>query len=154
MAKKKQTSKSNIGFTLIELLVVIAIIGLLSTFVVVAMSNARIKARNAKRVADISQLQKALAIYYNDNQSYPTPGSKDKEQDIIALESSLKPTYLQSLPDDPFPEGTNYQYIWGSGGEEYGLLVPFANDGGTNCVVKVGEGKKNWFKKAPACDFN
>src|SRR3989344_3413947 len=59
------------GFTLIELLVVIAIIGLLSTLAVVALNNARLKARDAKRVADIKQIQTALELYYQENTAYP-----------------------------------------------------------------------------------
>jgi len=59
------------GFTLIELLVVIAIIGLLSTLAVVALNSARQKARDAKRVADVKQIQTALELYFNDSNSYP-----------------------------------------------------------------------------------
>jgi len=53
------------------LLVVISIIGLLSTLAVVALSSAREKARDAKRVADIKQVQTALELYYNDQEAYP-----------------------------------------------------------------------------------
>ena len=59
------------GFTLIELLVVIAIIGLLSTLAVVALGSARQKARDAKRLSDLKQVQTALELYYTDNSGYP-----------------------------------------------------------------------------------
>lgn len=63
--------KKQKGFTLIELLVVIAIIGLLSTLAVVALNSARSKARDAKRVSDIKQIQTSLELYYADNSGYP-----------------------------------------------------------------------------------
>ena len=59
------------GFTLVELLVVIAIIALLSTMAVVALSSAREKARNVKRVADVKQIVTSLELYNNDANGYP-----------------------------------------------------------------------------------
>ncbi len=52
------------GFTLIEMLVVIAIVGLLSSVVVVGLGGAREKARDARRIADIRQIQNALEVEY------------------------------------------------------------------------------------------
>lgn len=66
--------KRDSGFTLIELLVVIAIIGLLSTLAIVALDSARQKSRDVKRVSEVRQLQTALELYFNDQESYPGTG--------------------------------------------------------------------------------
>jgi prepilin-type N-terminal cleavage/methylation domain-containing protein len=58
------------GFTLIELLVVIAIIGLLASIVLVSLNSARAKARDAKRVSELKQIQTAIELYYDRANSY------------------------------------------------------------------------------------
>jgi prepilin-type N-terminal cleavage/methylation domain-containing protein len=63
------------AFTLVELLVVIAIIGLLSTVAIVALGQAQVGARNAKRKADMLQVSKALELYYEDHGAYPSTGA-------------------------------------------------------------------------------
>jgi len=63
--------RKNKGFTLIELLVVIAIIGMLSSVVLVSLSSARSKSRDAGRIASAKQLQTALELYYSENGHYP-----------------------------------------------------------------------------------
>jgi prepilin-type N-terminal cleavage/methylation domain-containing protein len=78
------------GFTLIELLVVIAIIGILSSIVLASLNTARIKSRDARRVADVKQLQLALQLFYDANSSYPTT--------TLAV---LAPTYIATIPKDP-----------------------------------------------------
>ena len=55
------------GFTLIELLVVIAIIGLLASIILADLSFARVKAEDAKRMADVRSIQTALEAYNIDH---------------------------------------------------------------------------------------
>lgn len=66
-------AKTRRGFTLIELLVVIAIIGILASIVLASLNTARVKSRDARRIADIKQIQLALALYYDSHSSsYPS----------------------------------------------------------------------------------
>lgn len=80
------------GFTLIELLVVIAIIGILSSIVLASLNSARKKGRDARRLADIKQLQLALELYYDANGAYPA---------TTTVASLVTPGYISSIPTDP-----------------------------------------------------
>jgi len=96
--------KKQKGFTLIELLVVIAIIGLLSTLATVAFNGARTKARNAKRLADVKQVQTALELYYNTNSSYATTTEITTVVTAVGtvLSGSID-TFMTNLPTSPLP---------------------------------------------------
>ena len=89
------------GFTLIELLVVIAIIGLLSTLSVIALNSAREKARNARRVSDMKQIQTALEIYFNDIGRYPA--STELVFSATGQIATASKVYMSVLPRNPMP---------------------------------------------------
>jgi general secretion pathway protein G len=100
--------KDSKGFTLIELLVVIAIIGILSSVVLASLSSARAKSRDARRIADMGQLQLALEMYYDASTTYPTYSGLQTWTAVPATGIGyLKPTYIPNIPDDP---GSNSYY--------------------------------------------
>ena len=102
------------GFTLIELLVVIAIIGTLSGMVLVAMTDTRARARDARRNSDITQIRKALELYYAEKGTYPVRGwtISNNTANWNAFKTQLAP-YI-SLPDDPVntPITNPVNYPW------------------------------------------
>ena len=110
------------GFTLIELLVVIAVIGVLAAVILASLNDARAKARDAKRIADIKQVQTALELYRNDNSDYPS-GTADtlSEWNTKLATWLVVPGYLPQVP--PPVTGT-YRY--------YSDYVSSATCGGLN----------------------
>jgi prepilin-type N-terminal cleavage/methylation domain-containing protein len=83
------------GFTLIELLVVIAIIGILAGMVLVSMSGARAKARDAKRQSDLRQMISAQEMYAGDNSA-----GAYVENTGTAMPTAIG-AYLSPVPNDP-----------------------------------------------------
>ncbi|MFC1613364.1 type II secretion system protein [Patescibacteria group bacterium] len=141
------------GFTLIELLVVIAIIGLLSTLAVVSLNNARQKARDARRVSDIKQIQTALELFYNDKNLYPvqaaarTLGSAayaTLSSDIAANAGFAAATsgtvYMGKVPEAPTPPSANVYTYAISTGATYSIAFTLENaipslGSGTTCTA-------------------
>ncbi len=149
----------NKGFTLIELLVVIAIIGLLAMIIMVSLNAARTKARDARRLADIHQLQTALEMYYGDNNQYPVSGgaaspnsgwSNSNDSSWTTLQTALG-SYMAKLPTDPnqsgsgWPGGGSYGYAYfssgyGCGQQWYMLVYNLENAQGPDPGVTACDG--------------
>ncbi len=86
------------GFTLIELLVVIAIIGILASIVFTATKTVRVKARDARRIADLRQMANALELYSFAHDNYPPDApaacdtSKGTSNWVIGVWDCAQPT--------------------------------------------------------------
>ena len=122
------------AFTLIELLVVIAIIGILATLAIVSLTNARSSSRDAKRLADLKQLQTALEVYYNDYGSYPLV--------LSDLSSSTLPVkYLETIPTAPTPAdgdctATSNSYIYNTSYDKSSYSIHTCIGGNTSSLTK------------------
>ena len=102
------------GFTLIELLVVIAIIGILSSVVLASLNTARQKARDARRISDMGQVQLALELYFDSCSQYPVSGA------LATLPAATESTgcagsnqwdvFMPINPTDPVTSNQAYGY--------------------------------------------
>jgi type II secretory pathway pseudopilin PulG len=76
-------------------LVALVILAFIVTIAVTSFSNVRQKQRDSTRLADMSQLSKALELYFNDRQgSYPTDCSDPDPATYRAVSDCSAPTQL------------------------------------------------------------
>lgn len=104
-----------------ELLFVIGAIAVIVSLSVVSFNNARVKARDAKRVHNIQEIRSALELYYNRHRSYPSTVA-------AGLPFSDNSTiYMDTVPENPTPRtdggcyNANYVYSRSSDGSNYNL---------------------------------
>jgi prepilin-type N-terminal cleavage/methylation domain-containing protein len=134
-----RNKKPQSGFTLIELLVVIAIVGLLAGTILLALQNARVKARDTKRAGDMRQLVTSMEQYRIAHGSYPTgtvsidslgtgalfgPGGA-----VDAAVEPFVPNYIPLFPSAPTPADGGCSSATGRGDNNYWYDV--ADDGST-----------------------
>ncbi len=129
------------GFTLIELLVVIAIIAMLSAIIVGPIQSARAKARDAKRSADIKNIQTALSFYYDENNNYPTLYENEcggtegyTTSGNNFMQTLVTAGFLNSYPTDPGKVNCNMQYTATTDQQGYVIFVHFESKPNTGCV--------------------
>lgn len=127
--EKKQRHK---GFSLIELIVVAGIIALLSTFVIISVSKARVAVRDAQRTDGARTVALALEQYYSKHNQYPTeiiPGTPFTDVDGIV--------YMTSVPSNPTPRtdgdcpDAEYNYESFNNGSDYMFTFCLADDTGS-----------------------
>ncbi len=146
---KKQIAQN--GFTLIELLVVLAIIGILAGMITLAVNDARIKGRDAKRIGDARQFATAMEQYYTQYGAYPTGTASvliggAPLSDAGAFDSAVEPVvpnYLPFIPTAPIPADGSCAGISGKGGNTYWYET--APDGSTYTMTFcIGKDSSSW----------
>ncbi len=114
------------AFTLLELLIVIVILGVLSTLIIGNFITSLQKGRDARRKADLEQIQKALEMYYEDNNLYPTaaptPGFVFGSQFAVSGK-----VYMEKVPNDPL-NGKNYEYDYDATNNGFKLYACLENN--------------------------
>jgi len=122
------------AFTLVELLVVIAIIALLTAIIISNLASSRAKARDAKRVSDLGNIQLALELYFDRCKQYPNTISGDLTgiHNNCPTDSGGNPlvtlaTYISQIPSTPSTGSADvYSYTVNNSGTptNYLLHVP------------------------------
>lgn len=134
------------GFTLIEIVLVITLIGLMGTLLITLVNPAKQfqKSNDARRKADLHQVQAVLELYRSDQGQYPAA--------LPACGAALSAgttTYLQKVPCDPKNTGQfQYQYTT-TGPDNYSLVACLENvtdsqKDSTNDTVHCTGGATNW----------
>ena len=70
--QNKLISRQNNGFTIVELLVVVVVIGILAAITLISYRGISARANEAALTADLSNAKKQLALYFAENNTYPT----------------------------------------------------------------------------------
>lgn len=102
----KYNKLQNKGFSLIELMVSIAIVAILTALIIVNIASSRAKARDAKRISDIAQIQLALEQYFTKFNIYPTSDEYAGTSGVPIR--NIVPNFLSKIPVDP--NGPAYVY--------------------------------------------
>ncbi len=136
------------GFTLIELLVVIAIIALLTGIIMTNLSSSRGKARDAKRISDIGQMQLAVELFFDRCKLFPladtgTNTLLDPNTNTCTVSGTTVKLadYLSKIP--LAPAGTTYNYFVNTNRSDYFLHVTLEK---TNEAVRDGmDAAPSWY---------
>lgn len=127
------------GFTLIELLIVLSIVSLLSSIVFSIVTNARAKARDAKRQMDMDTIRKAIEMYYSENEKYPNSSTWPNTSGWVSLEGSNEfksamGSYLSEIPRDPLYDSSDQspEYSYWYKGDEQSYSASAKNENESN----------------------
>lgn len=136
---------ANKGFTLIEVLVAATIIAILAAIGMVSYAQAAKRSRDAKRRADLAQIQAALEMWRTDNSTYPAGSDVNLASSDLGLVSG----YIAAMPKDPKPSSFSYYYTAIS---SYAYCLSAAVENTSEATDQCPSGKHtgyNYFIKNP-----
>lgn len=156
--RKRERVKGKLGFTLIELLVVISIIGFLATASMVVFNNVRMKARDARKIADFKQIQTALNLFYDANNRMPnnynpccgaTEGSSYYDQSMQEL---VNAKLLGTIPKSP--GGGLYSYYDYGANNSIGAIMVTSLEAAPDTTTGIPPSCRPWAPGQNWCDQN
>ena len=132
-----------VGFTLVEVTVVVSVLAILATVIFANFNQGSAQSRDAKRQADLRNLQAAIELYKNEHGRYPAgcngPGNWSGQsgsghdclsgsQYIVGHEAgiSFAPKFIRTLPTDPKLKSgvdSGYVYIVNTAGTVYKIMA-------------------------------
>jgi general secretion pathway protein G len=124
-------NKDKNGFTLVEVLLITAILSLVMSILISSTQDARKQARDATRESDIRNIQASMAVFFDQNDRYPSNYSE-------LLNSNL----FNQIPQDP-STGSEYPYATSTAGDNFDLCVAACmelpeNGGGESGICEDG----------------
>lgn len=104
-------SSNKRGFTIIELLVSLAIIAILFTAVMTLVGGLKEKSRDSRRMSDVREINKALALYANSNGKFLISSSPIVITGEDAVSEALETAgFITAVPSDPIHPTNSYTY--------------------------------------------
>lgn len=95
------------GFTLVELMVVIAIIAILTAIVTANFAQSKAKARDAKRISDLAQIQLTLEMAFDRCNVYPASIQNSGLTSTLDCANLNLGYFISKIPTD---NGVDYVY--------------------------------------------
>jgi prepilin-type N-terminal cleavage/methylation domain-containing protein len=137
--KRRLKKIKNQGFTLVELIVVIGVLGILlaGTLAVINPFDKISQGNDTRRKSDLETIQKALELYYNDNNQYPSAATSCPQINGSGYSSGIHDTaqnkdicpgdpwtpYIAKLPAEPSNPSKWYLYVPDPSGQAYRLYT-------------------------------
>ncbi len=100
--------------TLLEIMIVLAILGGLITILAGQVTSRLAAARVKEAKIQMSEIGKALDMFYTDCGSYPETGLEDLIEQPSSCSNWGPDSYLKRLPKDPWGRAFDYEYESGS----------------------------------------